>query len=610
MTKHNHLLAAMLLSIGACASSSVQAQNKLDTAPASINLEREKTLGKVNAVTADQPQKFDSTFQLSRTRESESTALTASQAKAAVPTKPRAGEKTEMTYGWALGSLPPIETQAPSAKRLIKRQAPAFTEDGSLKPQYTPDFSRQKAQMAELAGRTVVDLPRLELTGNGKLPAAPTVQELAKLSEQAWSIADIVNIGLANSTVLQSSGAQLQAAADRTGQARADYFPTLSARVAKGHENSTVLGSATDAHIYETKALRLAVPIYNRTIHQNHLSAKKQEQSAKLKQQGALESVALSLTKATVDVATTRLNLDFSDELLVQMNQILGYVEVRTQSGVTSQSDLERARTRLLTATQGRLDLQAAYKTALYELERLLGQSPLALRLPMLNALPGLPTTKAEMRQLTTENNADIRALRENVAAQEAAIAAISGKVLPTVGLSLENDLNTNISTTSPELHNKRALVVLAWGASMGGKEVYAESEARAELRNRIAQLDEETKKIEQAIEADFALLQSATLRISAGQSEQIAAARVTESVKEQIKTGRMGSLLDALDASERLYGARSRVVAALGQQMQAQAQLLRWLGSLSQLRETASLTLDTGSAVLSGSANTQTAQK
>jgi outer membrane protein TolC len=610
MIKHNYILTAMLLSIGMSASNLTLAQDKKDADVSSIVIEREKTLGKVNAVTADQPKKYDTSYQLARTRESESTVLTSLAAKESAPTKPRNADKTEVPYGWALGSLPPIETQAPSPKRLIKRQAPAFTEDGSSKPQYTPDFSRQKAQLAELAGRLVVDLPRLELTVSGKLPAAPTAQELATLAEQAWSIADVVNIGLANSTVLQSSRAQLQAASDRTGQARADFFPTMSARIAKGHENSTSLGSATDAHIYETKALRLAVPVYNRTINQNHLSAKKQEASARLKQQGALEAVALSLAKATVDVATSRLNLDFSDDLLVQMNQILGYVEVRTQSGVTSQSDLERARTRLLTATQGRLDLQASYKTALYELERLVGQSPSALRLPMLNALPGLPTTKAEIRQLTKELNADLRALRENVAAQEAAVAAISGKVLPTVGISLENDLNSNVSATSPEQHNKRALVVLSWSASMGGKEVYAESEARAELRNRIAQLSEETQKVEQAIEADFALLQSATLRIAAGQSEQIAAARVTESVKEQIKTGRMGSLLDALDASERLYGARSRVVAALGQQMQAQAQLLRWLGGLSELRNTASLTLDINDSLMQNNLAQKNAQK
>lgn len=610
MNQRNYILTAMLLSISACTSIPVLAQNKLEPSFTSISSEREKTLSKVNAVTADQPQSFDSTFQLAKTRESNNTALTERAAKEAQPTKPRNGQKTEMTQGWLLSSLPPIETQAPSPKRLIKRQAPVFSEDGSAKPQYTPDFSRQKAQMAELVGRTVVDLPRLELTGSGKLPLTPAEKEMEKLADQAWSIADVVSIGLANSPVLQSSGAQLQAATDRTGQARADYFPTLSARVAKGHENSTTLGSSTDAHIYETKAVRLAVPIYNRTTHQNHLSAKKQEQSAKLKQRGSVESVALSLTKATVDLATTRLNLDFSDELLAQMNQILSYVEVRTQSGVTSQADLERARTRLLTATQTRLDLQAAYKTALYELERLVGQSPLALRLPALNTLPGLPTTKAEIRQLTRENNADILALRENVAAQEAAVAAISGKVLPTVGLSLENDLNTNISATSPELHNKRALVVLAWGASMGGKEVYAESEARAELRNRLAQLDEEVQKTEQAVEADFALLQSATLRISAGQAEQIAAARVIESVKEQIKTGRMGSLLDALDASERLYGARSRVVAALGQQIQAQAQLLRWMGGLSQLRDKANLMLDTGSSGVDSNISVQASQK
>jgi outer membrane protein TolC len=594
MMNNLHTTFVLTLALGLTANGNAQTSLKIDSQTANISAEREKTLAKVNAVSADAAQPLDNAFQLPRAR---SGAEPVAESKMASPSKPRGSADAPKTVGWELlTALPRIETQAPGPQRLVKRQAPALTADGTGKPQYTPDFSRQKAQMAEVAGRTIVDLPRLEISLPGKPTPLGAAPDAAKLADQAWSLADIVNVGLAGSTTLQSSAAQMQAAADRTGQARADYFPTLSARIAKGRENSTPLGSATDSHIYETKAVRLAVPIYNRTVHQTHVSAKRQEENARLREMASKEAVALQLTKATIDVSTSRLNLDFSDDLLAQMNQILGYVEARATSGVTSQADLERARTRLLTATQSRLDLQASYKSALYELERLIGQSPAALKLPMLNTLPGLPTTKAEMRDYTRQHNADLLALRENVAAQEATVAAISGKVLPTFGLSLENDLNTNISQVSPELHNKRALFVLSWGASMGGKEVYAESEAKAELRNRVAQLDEETQKAEQSIEADFALLQSATLRITAGQAEQIAASRVVESVKEQIKTGRMGSLLDALDASERLYGARARVMQALGQQIQAQAQLLRLLGNLSAVRDKATMVLDTAS--------------
>lgn len=609
MHKLNYILAASFLGFGSFATSMAFAQVKSDTNLSAIASEREKTLGRVNAVTADQSQALDNSLQLSKTRDSEATAIGAIQAKSPVAVKPR-GLETDTKYaGWSLTSMPALETPAPSAKRLVKRAPQALTDAGATKPQFTPDFSRQKAQLAELVGRPVIDLPRLELNAKEKLTSPSTEQELAKLADQAWSMADIVNVGIANSPVLASSNAQMQAAADRTGQARADYFPTLSARIARGPESSTQVGSATDSHLFETKALRLAVPLYNRTTQQNHRSAVKLEESAKYKQRAEIESVALALTKSTVDVATTRLNLDFADELLGQMNQILGYVEARTQSGVSSQSDLERARTRLLTATQTRLDLQAAYKTALYELERQTGQSPVALRLPTLNSLPGLPATKAEIRQVTLENNSDLLALRQNVAAQEAAIAAITGRLLPTVGLSFENDKNTNISATSAQLHNQRSLVVLAWGANTGGKEIYAAREAKAELSNRVAQLEEETRKIEQSIDADFALLQSATLRINAGQSEQAAATKVVDSVKEQIKTGRMGSLLDALDASERLYGARSRVVAALGQQMQAQAQLLRWLGNLSAISEKASLSLETASPESKANSTAQVAK-
>jgi hypothetical protein len=59
----------------------------------------------------------------------------------------------------------------------------------------------------------------------------------------------------------------------------------------------------------------------------------------------------------------------------------------------------------------------------------------------------------------------------------------------------------------------------------------------------------------------------------------------VLQSLQQQMKTGRVGSLLEALDANERYFGARMRLMQTLAQQMQAQAQLLRRLGVLSQLQ-------------------------
>ena len=95
-------------------------------------------------------------------------------------------------------------------------------------------------------------------------------------------------------------------------------------------------------------------------------------------------------------------------------------------------------------------------------------------------------------------------------------------------------------------------------------------------------------QRITQSVDNDFALLQATTLRINLGQQEQDSALRVTEAVREQLKAGRIASMLEALDASDRLFQARNKLTQSLGQQMLAQAQLLRHMGELKSIREQA----------------------
>ena len=222
------------------------------------------------------------------------------------------------------------------------------------------------------------------------------------------------------------------------------------------------------------------------------------------------------------------------------------------------------------------------------------GLTPDSIQLPYLNQLPGLPNTQADIRRIVWANSYDLRTLRKEIKAQELAVSSQYSKYLPTLSLSLERDDGKNIRGVNPRQVDNRALAVVNWEMSLGGKELYAAKAAQSELINRQARLNEESEKTLQGVDADFALLQSATLRISTGQSEQQAAEIVLISVREQIKNGRVGSLLEALDANERYFNARQRLVQTLGQQIQAQAQLLKRIGVLSQVAEQAGIKFET----------------
>ena len=64
-------------------------------------------------------------------------------------------------------------------------------------------------------------------------------------------------------------------------------------------------------------------------------------------------------------------------------------------------------------------------------------------------------------------------------------------------------------------------------------------------------------------------------------------------SVREQIKNGRVGSLLEALDANEKYFNSRQRLIQTLAQQIQAQAQILRRIGVLGQIAGQAGIKFD-----------------
>lgn len=531
----------------------------------------------VSAAEADQPGELDTATSLNRSLSPSlrsKTVTTTTPGGATPPDKAR-----EQTPAPVAAIEAPSALTAPSQARTGRRAAVQADAKPAAGPVYTPDFSRQKLSFSQLVGQERIDLPRFEETVSKQGPRTP-----GDLSD-AWTMSEIVNEGLTFSPVFRRAQAQLDNATARRKQARADLLPVLSTSLKGGHARVKTEGvEERSSSAYRTSLTRLTQPVYNPTYFHNLSSSQSNELSSDYRLEAARETVVMSLIQATANLAATRIVTTFADEQETQLNDVFRYLETRAQAGASSNADLERARTRVLAARQTRIELQANYKSALYEMERLLGEVPKAIWLPFLNQLPALPQTKEELRSLMEAHNTELKALKEDLVAQQSLVSAEHGKMLPSLALSAEHDTQRNISGPTAMQTDKRLVLVMNWAFSLGGKEIYGAQEAKAELRNRQARYEEEHRRMEQMLEADFALLQSATQRITTGESEQRAAEAVVAAVREQLQSGRIGSLLDALDAFDRLFSARNRQVQALSQQMVAQAQLLRLIGMLSQI--------------------------
>jgi outer membrane protein TolC len=295
--------------------------------------------------------------------------------------------------------------------------------------------------------------------------------------------------------------------------------------------------------------------------------------------------VVLSVVRATIDLSAARLVQDFSNVQLAQLQNILDYLDTRAAAGASSASDLERAKSRVFTARQTRMEQQAAYRNAINELQRLTQQDPRAIRLPAIDDFPAIQAQGQPIKDMALQRNPDILAAQMDVDAQQAKVNAEWSKYKPVIGLSLEYDDSRNVRGINGPGKDIRLLVVANWAISLAGKERHLAEQAMAELRQKEAKLEDEKQRLLQAVDGDTTLFESAAFRVETAQLEQEAAGKVITAIEAQLTSGRLGSLLDALDASERFFASRQRLVQAIAQNLKAHAQLLARIGQLGDLQ-------------------------
>ncbi len=583
----------------------VSAQTKSTATPApsksaaQVAKERDATRQMIESVNADKDGVLDNATTLGTTLKSNSlkkNSTVVTETKAAPQLEQQsmeAKQTTGVTSPIVLNQWPQLVNPDNAVGRVSRKRRGQVNQDDSLI--YTPDFSRQRLTFGVMINTPYIDLPDQQVNeSNSTLNFDRNSVDIVG----SKNLAELIKVGLANSQVMDQAQAQIEIAVSRRKQARAELLPKASARYQQGQEKSEPLNQKSNTHTTKSSTLRLSQPVINLPAIRDWMAELSNEQASIWRSYVASESVALSVTNAVISVANARMVMEFTDEQLVEFNNLLTYVQSRNQSGAASAADLERIRTRVLQARQTRIEQQANYRSALLELERLVGYKPTTIQLPYLNQLPGLPATQTQIRQMVWENSQDLRILRKDIQVQEQVIASIYSRLYPSVSFNLERDEAQNVRGVNPSQTDTRAVGVLSWEFSLGGKELYAAKLAEAELANRKSKLAEEEDRIMQGVDADFALLQSATLRIATGQAEQDAAMIVLQSLKQQMKTGRVGSMLEAMDANERYFNARQRLVQTLAQQMQAQTQLLRRLGMLSQMQNMVNQVSDINSSM------------
>jgi outer membrane protein, adhesin transport system len=382
------------------------------------------------------------------------------------------------------------------------------------------------------------------------------------------------------------ANARLNQAVAQTGQARAFMLPSLLVNVKAGRESST-----PGAQIDTTTGREVARSVHNRqdtivTLRQPILDVaglydwKRRKVIESSRQEGIRASQGdtyVATVNAYLALASTRIQANMAIDYENQLKELFQYIDKRAKAGAASNSDKERVRARMLSAKSARIEQEAAQAAAGIELVRLINLAPNSLRLPELEDVGAsiVPKTLDEAMQKSLEANPDIASLRAELDAAGLDKNVAKARFLPTLNLEYSDTNSVHAGGQSGSQHDQRLMMVMNWSVLNGGSDWKLKDEKQARYMELTYRLDDQQRRVIQALSAQYATLESTRERLAGGYKELDSISSAAKSMSARMVSGNQ-SLLDMLDVYDRYYQARTRLVSLHIQEMTATSQIAR----------------------------------
>jgi adhesin transport system outer membrane protein len=177
------------------------------------------------------------------------------------------------------------------------------------------------------------------------------------------------------------------------------------------------------------------------------------------------------------------------------------------------------------------------------------------------------------------KSNPEIAALTAEVQAANIDISAAKGRYLPRLDAELSESYSQGAGGDKSASGQKdtRAMLVLNWSLFSGGGDYNYSVERTARHKELQYRLDEQRRRVVQALSANYATLATTRERISSGYKELKSISTAAEAMSKRMLSGNQ-SLLDLLDVYNQFYQVRSRLLSLHILEMSTVTQLVRLL--------------------------------
>ena len=363
---------------------------------------------------------------------------------------------------------------------------------------------------------------------------------------QAQTLEALIQETLSSHPSTQSQRSQVASATAGVDSARWQFYPTPSVSFEKANARTSDPLYQGDAQV---TILGLRQPLYTG----GRLSAGADKAQAILDQsQASLDETRLQLGLRVVQAYGEWLAAH-GKTLAIQQSEktharLRDQVQRRIDEGMSADSDLMLALTRLEAVRSDLLAARAQGEIALARLGQLLGRPVEQAALVNTLALPR--TVQAQVTELLDQAlqvSATVKKARSQIRVQEATISELRADLSPEVYLRAERQFgNFNFSDGAPE---SRLFVGVnsRFGAGLSASSNVAA--ARSQLEAAVAEVQGQTRLINEQVLADHALALSSEQRLTSVRASLRSAQSVYESYDRQFLAGRR-TWLDVMNAA------------------------------------------------------------
>jgi adhesin transport system outer membrane protein len=374
------------------------------------------------------------------------------------------------------------------------------------------------------------------------------------LAEASLALDKLIDSTLRSHPAVLAQQAQQEAAHAEVDAARWQFFPTPTIAVEKARSGSADTAYAGDSTV---STLRLQQSLWTG----GRLTAgKKRAEAGVLVSQGAFDEVRQQLALRVVLVysewLSAHLKIAASEKSLATHSRLRDQVTRRIEQGVSSDSDLTLAVSRLKSVTADIALQRALQETALARLAQLVGyrvdNASLAVAAPR-----RVDSDLQTLLERALARNPGTQKLRAQAKRQETVIAERRSELSPEIYVRAERQFgHYSFRNAAPD---NRIFVGLSSRFGAGLSTLSNIEGAQAQHRAALAEVAVQDRAVSEQVMADYALASSSDARLDALVASLDAAVDVAKSYDRQFLAGRK-SWLDVMNAARELAQTEAQI--------------------------------------------------